>query len=157
MKIKSKGQARRLAIQSKGKKRVVISGGFDPIHKGHIDLMKEASKLGELTVILNSDTFLHNKKGYVFMPLEERMEIVHAIKYVSHVIEAVDTDQTVCETLRIVKPDIFCNGGDRTEKNIPETDICKELKIKMKWNVGGTKIQSSSELVNRIIEHMKEV
>jgi len=157
MKIKSKGQARRLAIQGDNKVRVVVSGGFDPLHKGHVDLFEEASKLGELTVIVNSDRFLHEKKGYVFMPLEERMHIVHSIKYVSHVMQAIDKDQTVCETLRVIKPDIFCNGGDRNKKNSPEVDICKEVGIKLAWNIGGTKIQSSSELVGNIIKHMREV
>jgi len=156
MKIKSKGQARRIAIQTRSKVRVVVSGGFDPLHKGHVDLFEEASKLGELTVIVNSDKFLHEKKGYIFMPLEERMHIVHSIKYVAHVMEVIDTDDTVCETLRVIKPDVFCNGGDRNKENIPEVDTCKELNIEMKWGIGGTKIQSSSELVEKIIKHVRE-
>jgi len=157
MKIKSKGQARRIATQTNSKTRVVVSGGFDPLHKGHVDLFEEASKLGELTVIVNSDKFLYHKKGYIFMPLEERIHIVHSIKYVAHVMEVIDTDDTVCETLRVIKPNIFCNGGDRNKKNIPEVELCKEMNIKMMFNVGGTKIQSSSELVDRIIKHMREV
>ena len=91
------------------------------------------------------------------MPLEERIHIVHSIKYVAHVMEVIDTDDTVCETLRVIKPNIFCNGGDRNKKNIPEVELCKEMNIKMMFNVGGTKIQSSSELVDRIIKHMREV
>jgi len=134
------------------KKRVAISGGFDPIHVGHIRYIREASKLGHLIVIVNTDDFLLRKKGYVFMPLKERVEIIKAIKGVDEVVVCIDKDQTVCETLRMLKPDIFAKGGDRTLDNIPERKVCEELGIEMVFNVGGGKIQSSSDLVERLIK-----
>ena len=133
------------------KKVVAVSGGFDPIHIGHIKLFEEAKGLGDtLVVILNKDSFLKKKKGYVFMPQKERFEIVRAIRCVDKVVVAIDKDQTVCKTLEVLKPNIFANGGDRKRKNIPEVKVCKELKIKMVFNVGGSKVQSSSELVKKI-------
>lgn len=132
------------------KKRIAVSGGFDPIHLGHICMMKEASKLGDVIVFLNSDNFLLQKKGYVFMDFEQRKAIIESIKYVKEVIEVIDVDDTVCETLEKYKPDIFVNGGDRNRKNIPEVDICKHLGIKMIFGIGGKKIESSSELMKKV-------
>ena len=132
---------------------VAVSGGFDPIHVGHIRYFKEAKKLGDkLVVILNSDQFLKNKKGYIFMPFEERKELLESIKYVDEVVRCIDKDQTVCQTLRKLKPDIFAKGGDRNLKNIPEKEVCEELGIKMLFGVGGGKVQSSSWLVDNSIK-----
>tara|TARA_R100000501_G_C2628858_1_gene123236 strand:+ start:247 stop:687 length:441 start_codon:yes stop_codon:yes gene_type:complete len=132
----------------KRKKWVAVSGGFDPIHVGHIRLFKEASKLADkLIVFVNSDKFLKRKKGYVFMPVKERIEVIKAIGVVDYAIQVVDKDDTVCETLKIHKPYIFANGGDRKANNIPEYDICDKLGIKMRFGIGGSKIQSSSNLV----------
>jgi len=131
------------------KKIVAVSGGFDPLHVGHIRMFKEAAKYGDLYVILNSDNFLISKKSYTFMSHEERKEIIKSIRYVKDVIDCIDKDQSVCKTLEKLKPDIFCNGGDRFTTNTLEVDICKKLGIKMKFNVGGDKIQSSSILVNK--------
>lgn len=129
---------------------VAVSGGFDPVHIGHIRHFKEAKKLGDvLIVILNRDGFLKKKKGYVFIPEKERKEILEAIQYVDKVVFAVDKDHTICKTLKLIKPDIFANGGDRVKKNIPEVAVCKEMGIKMVFNVGGKKIQSSSWLVKK--------
>ena len=130
-------------------KIVAVSGGFDPVHIGHIRMFRDAAKLGKLAVILNTDDFLLRKKGYVFMPLAERMEIVRAMKCVNMVIEAIDSDQTVCESLRFVNPHVFANGGDRKgASGIPEAAVCQELSISMEFNVGGGKVQSSSTLVS---------
>ena len=131
--------------------KIVVSGGFDPIHIGHVRMIQDASKLGELTVILNTDDFLMNKKGFVFMPFDERKEILENIKGVSKVFDCIDKDQTVCETIKLLRPDIYCNGGDRFEDNIPEKELCEGLGIEMKFNVGGEKIQSSSWLVGRFV------
>ena len=134
-------------------KVVAVSGGFDPVHIGHIRYFKEAKKLGDrLIVILNSDEFLIKKKGYVFMPYKERKEIIENIKYVDKVVKCIDKDETVNKTLSLLKPDIFAKGGDRTIDNIPERKVCERLGIKMAFNVGGPKAQSSSWLVNRIIK-----
>jgi D-beta-D-heptose 7-phosphate kinase/D-beta-D-heptose 1-phosphate adenosyltransferase len=127
---------------------VAVSGGFDPVHIGHVRYLKEAKKLGDkLLVILNTDDFLIRKKGKPFMIFDERKEILEAIRWVDKVVPSVDTDQTVCESLRYYRPDIFAKGGDRTISNIPERDICTELGIKMAFGVGGAKIQSSSWLI----------
>lgn len=128
-------------------KRIMISGGFDPIHIGHIRMILEASKFGEVIVIINSDDWLTRKKGYVFMPWDERAEILESIRGVTLVEKVDDADDTVCEAISRLKPDIFANGGDRRSNNTPEVDLCEKLKISLVWNLGGGKIQSSSDLV----------
>ena len=134
---------------------IVVSGGFDPIHVGHLRMFKEASELApKLIVIVNNDNFLIEKKGYVFMPIAERIEIIEGFGVVDMVVESVDKDLTVCETLQwLAKKEnviIFANGGDRNNTDaIPEADVCRENKIAMKFNVGGGKIQSSSSLVTK--------
>ncbi len=128
---------------------VAVSGGFDPLHIGHLRMIQAAKALGtRLVVIVNRDEFLKQKKGYVFMPLEERMEILRGLRDVDEVVAAVDSDHTVCETLRLVKHHVFANGGDRRDEAvIPEAGVCRELGIEMIFNVGGGKVQSSSGLV----------
>ena len=138
-------------INKKRKRKIVaISGGFDPVHVGHVRMIKESAKLGDVIIITNSDAWLKRKKGYVFMPWEERQEILAEFKGVIDVIEAWDEDDTVCKTLERVKPDIFANGGDRKGDNTPEVDLCMKLDIELVGNVGGDKIQSSSELVEKM-------
>lgn len=132
---------------------VAVSGGFDPLHAGHINYFREAKKLGDsLVVILNSDEFLLRKKGYRFQSYRERELIIESIKYVDLVIPCRDTDDTVSKTLAFLKPNIFAKGGDRTLENIPqsEKDVCKSCGIKLVFNVGGEKIQSSSALVHAV-------
>ena len=131
-------------------KIVVVSGGFDPIHVGHLRMMKEAAEHGKLTVVINSDAWLRRKKGYVFMPWEERAELISALSCVDKVIEAKDDDRTVCETLKELRPDIFANGGDRGVNTTPEAKLCEELGIELIWNIGGGKVRSSSKLVREI-------
>lgn len=130
--------------------RVMVSGGFDPIHKGHVRMIREASKYGDVLVVVNSDAWLERKKGFAFMSFEERQEIISSMKGVFLVVEADDADNTVCESLRKYKPDFFANGGDRTSNNTPEMQVCEELGIKMLWGVGGEKVQSSSELTSNL-------
>ena len=130
------------------KKKIMVRGGFDPIHKGHVRMIREATKKGEVIVVVNSDEWLMRKKGYVFMPFKERVEIIQAIKGVqaTWVIGIDDSDNTVCEALKKHRPDYFANGGDRTDTNTPEMAVCEELGIEMLWGIGGGKVQSSSEL-----------
>lgn len=90
------------------------------------------------------------------MPFEERAEILRAFKGVAEVVKALDDDDTVCESLRVVRPTLFANGGDRKLNNTPEMDVCAELDIDMLWNVGGGKIQSSSSLVTNANQHESE-
>ena len=131
---------------------VATSGGFDPLHIGHVRCFKEAKKLGDyLIVILNSDRFLREKKGIVFMPYSERKEIIKSLKCVDKVVDCVDKDQSVCKTLEKIRPDIFAKGGDRTLENIPEKEVCQRLNIKMVFNVGGKKVQSSSWLLRKYL------
>lgn len=128
---------------------VAASGYFDPIHKGHVEYLKKARELGgRLIVIVNSDEQTINKKGYVFMPQSDRMAIVKSLKFVDEVMLSIDRDGSVCESLRLLNPDIFAKGGDRTKQEIPESKICRELGIKIIDGLG-KKIQSSSELVKK--------
>ena len=128
-------------------KRIMVSGGFDPIHKGHVRMILAAAEHGEVVVVANSDDWLMRKKGYVFMPWEERAEIISAIRGVREVVRVDDSDNTVCEALARCNPHAFANGGDRKGENTPEVRFCTENDIELLWNVGGEKIQSSSELV----------
>jgi D-beta-D-heptose 7-phosphate kinase/D-beta-D-heptose 1-phosphate adenosyltransferase len=131
------------------RKRIAVSGGFDPLHVGHLRLLKEAAALGEVTVILNSDAWLARKKGYSFQRWRERATILRACEYVDSVVPVDDTDGTVCHTLRVLQPDAFCNGGDRGEDNTPEKAVCDELHITCLYGIGGEKAASSSEIVAR--------
>ena len=135
---------------------IAVSGGFDPVHIGHIRMINDASRYGDVLVIINSDDWLMRKKGYVFMPWLERAEIMGNIKGVTIVTGVDDTDGTVCEALKRHNPDAFANGGDRKTENTPEMNVCEELKIQMLWSVGGNdKPQSSSWLVNNLKEKQK--
>lgn len=130
-------------------KVVVASGYFDPLHVGHLECLELAKELGgKLVVIVNSDKQAVLKKGFAFMPEEERMKIVGALGCVDEVVLSIDDDQTQCKTLAMIKPDIFAKGGDRHAGEIPESDVCRELGIEIVDGLGA-KIQSSSELVER--------
>lgn len=126
------------------RKTIVISGGFDPIHPGHIAMIEAAAEFGEVHIIANSDEWLLRKKGFFFQPWVDRKKILEA--YTPHVHEVNDSDGTVCEALRRIKPDYFGNGGDRGSKNTPELDVCKEIGIEPVFELGGGKYSSSSEI-----------
>ncbi|MDO8663399.1 MAG: adenylyltransferase/cytidyltransferase family protein [Candidatus Wildermuthbacteria bacterium] len=140
-----------------GKSKIVVavSGYFNPVHIGHVRMFEEAKKLGtKLVVIVNNDEQVKLKGSFPFMNEKERMEIIASFSAVDNVILAIDKDRTVCKTIELIKPDIFANGGDRTENNIPEVAVCKEINCKMIFNVGkGGKIQSSSWLLKKFLEH----
>jgi D-beta-D-heptose 7-phosphate kinase/D-beta-D-heptose 1-phosphate adenosyltransferase len=149
--------------ENKTKKKVVaVSGGFDPVHIGHVRMFEEAKKLGdELVVILNNDAWLALKKGYAFMPEHERKEVIEAFSAVDCVVltfhEPGTTDMSVCRELEHLRPDIFANGGDRKEDNIPEYAVCERLGIEMIFNIGhGGKVQSSSWLIDKAKKSKKE-
>tara|TARA_R100001509_G_scaffold144966_1_gene101451 strand:+ start:36 stop:494 length:459 start_codon:yes stop_codon:yes gene_type:complete len=133
-------------------KIIAVSGGFDPVHVGHLRMMQDAAQHGKLVVIINSDDWLLRKKGYVFMPWDERAEIISAYDFVDEVVMAKDDDRTVVDSLNEIKPDIFANGGDRENINTPEARFCKENGIEMMWGVGGGKIQSSSSMVKSVTQ-----
>src|SRR3989344_1243608 len=134
---------------------VAVSGGFDPIHIGHVRYFKTARKLGDkLVVILNNDNWLHNKKGFVFMPETERKELIEMFPFVDKVLltdhKPKDPDISVVRALRKIRPEIFANGGDRFKDDIPEAILCNELGIRMHFNVGrGGKVQSSSWMLSK--------
>lgn len=142
---------------------VCTSGGFDPIHCGHIACLTASANLGDVLIaIVNSDSFLLRKKGYFFMSLQERMEIVSSIAGVDYVTTTSVEDehsQFVDGTLRILKPHIFAKGGDRsTPETIAECEraACREAGCRIVYGVGGTrKINSSSALIHRIERLMK--
>ena len=135
-------------------KTVAISGGFDPLHIGHVRLINSAKELGDkLIVIINNDNWLKRKKGYIFMSEYDRAEIISNLKAVDEVILTSHArnadDMSVCDEIKKIKPDIFANGGDRKKDNTPEYALCKEMSIEMVFSVGGDKIRSSSELVEK--------
>jgi D-beta-D-heptose 7-phosphate kinase/D-beta-D-heptose 1-phosphate adenosyltransferase len=137
-------------MEDKSPKLVCVSGGFDPVHPGHVVLFEEAANYGRLVVILNSDDWLMRKKGFCFLNWEQRAFIIRALRVVDEVVTVDDSDETVCEALFRLRPDYFANGGDQKLENTPEIELCNKLGIKTLWNIGGEKIESSSNLVKRI-------
>ena len=130
---------------------VMVSGGFDPVHAGHIRMIRAAAKHGDVIVIANSDDWLYRKKGFVFMEWERRVEILNAIKGVVLVDSVDDSDGTVCEAIRRIKPTYFANGGDRGKANTPEQAVCEEIGVQLLWGVGGEeKVDSSSDLAKKV-------
>lgn len=127
---------------------ICISGGFDPVHVGHLRMIREAAQFGRIIVIVNSDEWLMRKKGYIFMPFDERCEILRGFSGVEETVCVDDSDGTVCEALEQLKPTYFANGGDRGATNTPEIELCEKLGIKLLWYMGGGKVQSSSMLVD---------
>ncbi len=147
----------------KAKKVIVaVSGGFDPIHIGHVRMFERARAMGdELVVILNNDNWLRKKKRHVFMPEAERKEVIEALRVVDRVVltkhRPNPTDMSVCAELREIKPHIFANGGDRKLENIPEGAACNEIECEMIFNIGdGGKVQSSSWLLEGYLKRAAE-
>ena len=130
---------------------VLITGGFDPVHSGHIKYIQEAKALGDILVVgVNSDAWLTRKKGRSFMPVKERATILRNIVGVDFVIDFDDSDGSAKDAIRLVRASypqdriIFANGGDRTNDNIPEMDVVDD-NIKFVFGVGGfNKANSSS-------------
>ncbi|HUC01297.1 MAG TPA: adenylyltransferase/cytidyltransferase family protein [Candidatus Paceibacterota bacterium] len=141
---------------------VAVSGGFDPIHIGHVRMFERSRALGdELVVILNNDHWLNKKKGFAFMPEKERKEVIEALRSVDRVVitkhKPNDKDMSVSRELRAIRPDIFANGGDRKLDNVPEVAVCDEIGCTMVFNVGkGGKIQSSSWLLKKHAERQAD-
>ena len=130
---------------------VIVTGGFDPLHSGHIEYFKAARQLGDRLIVgLNSDEWLTRKKGRPFMPLQERLSIVGNLAMVDEVVVYNDDDNSSCDAIRLVKsryPNdhiIFANGGDRTKENIPEMVI---EDVEFVFGVGGTNKKNSSSWI----------
>lgn len=139
---------------------MVVSGGFDPLHSGHIAYLKSAKEqVNQLVVLLNSDDWLARKKGRHFMSFKERKCILSHLEIVDDVIEFDDSDGTACDGLEIVKrnnPDanvIFCNGGDRTIENIPEMSV---RDVEFRFGVGGDDKKNSSSWILKDFQYRKE-
>jgi rfaE bifunctional protein nucleotidyltransferase chain/domain len=134
------------------KKIVVASGYFNPLHFGHIEYLEKSKELGDiLVVIVNNDKQTLLKKGKVLISATDRIKVIRALECVDLVIESVDEDRTVCKTLAALHPDIFTNGGDQSNENIPEAEVCNRLNIKMVDSLG-SKVESSSDIVRRAKE-----
>ena len=127
---------------------VAVSGYFNPLHVGHLEMMEKAKKLGDrLVVIVNNDYQVKLKGRVPFLKQADRMKIVSAIKWVDKVFLSVDRDASICKSLAKIKPNIFAKGGDRNAENIPETPVCLRLGIKIVDRGMGKKIRSSSTLI----------
>ena len=132
-------------------KVVIVTGGFDPLHSGHIAYFKAARTLGDRLIVgLNSDEWLVRKKGRPFMPLQERLSIVGNLSIVDEVVVYNDDDGSSCDAIRVVKsryPDsdiVFANGGDRTRDNIPEMVFDD---VEFVFGVGGEDKKNSSSWI----------
>jgi cytidyltransferase-like protein len=131
-------------------KTVVASGYFIILHIGHIEYFKLAKALGDkLVVILNNDQQQILKYGRIIVPFKQRKAVLEAIKYIDVVVESIDSDRSVCKTLEQLQPEIFAKGGDRFINEIPEKEVCDKLGIRIIDGLGN-KIQSSSDLMNKI-------
>ncbi len=146
-----------IIIENKMKKKlIIVSGYFNPLHRGHIEYFHNAKKLGDiLVVIVNNDYQRSLKKSKEFMNEEERSIILKELKVVDDVIISIDTDRTVIKSIKYIFENysnkyeiIFANGGDQNNNKIPEKKICKDLGIKLIDGLGN-KIQSSSWILKK--------
>tara|TARA_B100000686_G_scaffold206544_1_gene213395 strand:- start:781 stop:1209 length:429 start_codon:yes stop_codon:yes gene_type:complete len=132
---------------------VIVSGGFDPIHSGHIEHFKEAKKLGDILIVgLNSDEWLTRKKGKPFMPIEERMSVIRELRMVDSAVAFNDDNNSSIDLIKkalVLFDDVlFANGGDRTQDNIPEIDeFDKDPRVQFAFGVGGSHKQNSSSWI----------
>ena len=134
-------------------KIILVTGGFDPIHRGHLSYFKLAKELGDKLVVgLNSDEWLTRKKGRPFMPMEERMAIVKNLKMVDYVITFNDDNDSAKNAIKLALQTwpndeiVFANGGDRGKDNIPEMDV-EDKRLSFEFGVGGTNKMNSSSWI----------
>lgn len=154
MNTDSKNENMKEIKNTKKEKVVMVSGGFDPLHLGHLMKLKAAKALGDkLIVVLDGDGYLEKKKGRPFMPAEDRYIIMKELRCVDEVI--ILGRGNIADAILNIKPDIYAHGGDKDsiEKLVPEeVEACKKAGVLMVFNVGGGKIRSSSELLNKWVE-----
>ena len=144
-------------------KVVIVSGFFNPLHGGHLDMIEAAAKLGDrLIVIVNNDKQQVEKKGKVILVETNRARLIRALRVVDEVFIAIDDDMTVIKSLEFLAsqyPDdelVFANGGDRdSTKVVPETDVCQKNGIEMLFGVGGINKADSSTRINQALGHAK--
>jgi D-beta-D-heptose 7-phosphate kinase/D-beta-D-heptose 1-phosphate adenosyltransferase len=138
----------------KNRSVVALSGGFDPPNAGHASMILDASKIGDVVIILNSDKWCArhrwNKKN--FIDWEKRREILMEIPGVIDVIRVNDNDNTVCEALERLKPDFFGNGGNRTVENTPEVKLCKQLHVGTIWFLGNVVTEDAKQVINDAVK-----
>lgn len=149
----------------------LTSGGYDPIHAGHITSIQDGRRLAEefhlkahgqspwlqMIVLVNGTQFLKTKKGEEFMSLKARCQVVSAIRGVDLVVPLwLGTDMTVCEPLKALKPNYFLKGGDRKLSNIPEVDVCSTQDTKIITGCGMDKFWSSSNFLNEYFEKRRK-
>lgn len=135
-------------------KYYIVSGGFDPIHEGHIAMIVDSAKKSDGVIVLaNSDDWLCRKKGKNFYTFQTRYAILQNIKGVIDVLDFDDSDNSACDGIRKVRKKypndelVFANGGDRTKNNIPEIPTCKECGVEIVFGVGGENKANSSSLI----------
>ena len=142
----------------------LVSGGFDPIHSGHISYFKKAKNLSDYLVVgLNTEEWLARKKGQYFQSWKERAEIIRHLDMVNAVISWDDEDDSACgaiaKCLEIAEPVIFANGGDRGKTNTPEVDKYEDHpRVEFAWGIGGDdKMNSSSWILHGYFERQKKL
>ena len=132
---------------------IVVSGGFDPLHSGHINMFKQANELGPVWLLLNTDEWLQKKKGYNFLSYKEREIILRSNRFIDRVIKAKDNDDTVVNNLKDMgRHFAFANGGDRVPTSTPEMEYCLKNNIPMLFNIGGKKTMSSSDIARNLLD-----
>ena len=144
-------------------KTTIVSGFFNPLHGGHLDMIEAAVAMGDqLIVIVNNDVQQVLKKDKIILPEENRARLIKALRHVDEVIIAVDNDPTVIKTLHAIADKypnhelIFANGGDRdSEKAIPEGEVARERNIALVFGVGGVEKADSSTRINQALGHQK--
>ena len=144
-------------------KVVIVSGFFNPLHGGHLDMIEAAAVMGDqLIVIVNNDKQQLLKKGKIILDEKNRLRLLRAIKGVDNVVLSIDEDPSIIKTLEMVAQQhpgdelIFANGGDRdSEKAIPEADVCRQYDIAMVFDAGGNAKTDSSTRINQALGHEK--
>lgn len=142
-------------------KVVIVSGYFNPLHGGHLDMIEAARAMGDkLIVIVNNDKQQHMKKGKIILDEKNRLRLMRALRDVNEVVLSMDEDPTIVRTLEMVARQhpgdelVFANGGDRdSEKAVPETEVCHKYDIEMVFGVGGTAKADSSTRINQATGH----
>lgn len=142
-------------------KIVILSGFFNPLHGGHLDMIEEASQMADrLIVIVNNDIQQQLKKGKIILEERNRLRLISALQHVDDAVLSIDQDSTVIETIRIIAREhpndeiIFANGGDRSSpKSVPEVEVCREFGIEMTYGIGGAHKADSSTRINQATGH----